>query len=83
MEDLRYGQGGIYAQLNYDTLSPGYASKEGIFAPSARKVRERAKMVREWLRERPEDEIVGQSRFQAQLHVTNLTVSGVARELTA
>lgn len=63
MEVLRLSQGGIYAHLNYDTLSSAYASKAGIFAPSTNKVRERAKMVRKWLRDRHEDEIVGTFSF--------------------
>jgi len=56
VEKLSAANGGIFSSLDFSTLSPDYASKEGIFHPSA--ARERAKQVRRWLRERPEREIV-------------------------
>lgn len=59
VETLKESQGGIYSHLNYTLLSPDYASKKGIFEATAKKVKERAKMVRKFLREREEDEIVG------------------------
>ena len=56
---LAASNGGIFAHLDFSTLSPDYASKTGIFAPE--KIVERAKRVRRWLRDRPEVEIVGMS----------------------
>lgn len=54
---LKASNGGIFSSLDFSALSPDYASKEGIFAPANGVAR--AKLVRKWLRERPEREIVG------------------------
>ncbi|OWZ35271.1 hypothetical protein C356_05106 [Cryptococcus neoformans c45] len=53
---LKASNGGIFSSLDFSALSPDYASKEGIFAPANGVAR--AKLVRKWLRERPEREIV-------------------------
>jgi len=45
--------------LDFSTLSPDYASKKGIFAHE--NAGERAKKVRQWIRSREEDTIVGRS----------------------
>jgi hypothetical protein len=49
---------GIFADLDFSTLSPDYASKKGIFATD--NAPDRAKRVRRWLRDRPEAEIAGE-----------------------
>jgi hypothetical protein len=59
LEDLKTSKDGMFAHLDFSTLSPDYASKEGIFAPS--NVAQRAMKVRRWLRDREENEIVGMS----------------------
>lgn len=48
--------GHLFKDLDFSGLDPGYASKEGIFAPES--VKERAARVRKWLYDRPEKEIV-------------------------
>ncbi|KAE8539238.1 hypothetical protein D1P53_004336 [Cryptococcus gattii VGV] len=53
---LKASNNGIFSTLDFSTLSPDYASKEGIFGPANGETR--AKLVRKWLRERPEKEIV-------------------------
>jgi hypothetical protein len=58
LEELKNAQDGIFSHLDFSTLSSGYASKKGIFAPE--NVRERAKQVRQWLRDRPESNVVGE-----------------------
>lgn len=50
--------GGIFSDLDFSGLSEGYSSKKGIFDPE--NVEERAKAVRSYLRNREEDEIVGE-----------------------
>jgi hypothetical protein len=47
---------GMFSDLDFTGLSPDYASKQGIFDPE--RAAERAELVRKWLRERPEQEIV-------------------------
>lgn len=59
IEELKNSQGGIFAHLDFSTLSPEYASKQGIFAPE--NAGARAKLVRQWLRNREEEVIVGTS----------------------
>jgi hypothetical protein len=59
IEALRASNNGLFADLDFSTLSPDYASKMGIFSPG--QATERAKRVRKWLRDRPEEEIVGES----------------------
>jgi hypothetical protein len=54
---LQNSNDGIFADLDFSTLSPDYASKKGIFDPA--NVKQRAREVRRWLRARPEKEIVG------------------------
>lgn len=44
------------AGFDFSTLSPDYASKKGIFDPDNSE--ERARQLRQWLRSRPEREIV-------------------------
>ncbi|KAL1411576.1 hypothetical protein Q8F55_002540 [Vanrija albida] len=44
------------AGLDFSTLSPDYATKQGIFDPD--RAAERARVLRQWLRDRPEREIV-------------------------
>lgn len=55
-EELATSMGGMFADLDFSGLSDEYASKQGIFDPE--RAAERAEMVRKWLRERPEREIV-------------------------
>lgn len=50
------------AGLDFSTLSPDYASKQGIFDPD--RAAERARVLRQWLRDRPEREIVCKWRWQ-------------------
>jgi hypothetical protein len=57
LETLKHAQDGLFASLDFSTLSPGYASKEGIFHPD--KADLKAKACRQWLRDRPEDHIAG------------------------
>jgi len=59
VDELKNSQDGIFAHLDFSTLSPDYASKKGIFAHE--NAGERAKQVRKWLRSREEDVIVGTS----------------------
>jgi hypothetical protein len=59
VDELKNSQDGIFAHLDFSTLSPEYASKKGIFAHE--NAGERAKQVRKWLRSRDEDIIVGAS----------------------
>jgi hypothetical protein len=61
IEELKNSRDGIFSHLDFSTLSPGYASKEGIFNPD--NVAERAKQVRQWLRNRKEDNIAGALSF--------------------
>jgi hypothetical protein len=61
IEELRNSRDGIFSHLDFSTLSPGYASKEGIFHPD--NVAERAKQVRQWLRNREENNIAGALSF--------------------
>jgi hypothetical protein len=56
--------------LDFSTLSPDYASKKGIFAHE--NAGDRAKKVRQWLRSRKEDVIVGTSIVLS--HLTPKTV---------
>lgn len=56
VDELKDSQDGIFAHLDFSTLSPDYASKKGIFAHE--NAGERAKQVRKWLRSREEDVIV-------------------------
>jgi hypothetical protein len=56
--------------LDFSTLSPDYASKKGIFAHE--NAGDRAKKVRQWLRSREEDVIVGTSI--SLFHLTPKTV---------
>ncbi|GFZ46868.1 hypothetical protein JCM24511_04088 [Saitozyma sp. JCM 24511] len=56
IEALRASNNGLFADLDFSTLSPDYSSKMGIFSPG--QATERAKRVRKWLRDRPEEEIV-------------------------
>jgi len=58
VSELKASNGGMFADLDFSTLSPEYASKSGIYAPD--RVQERARQVRRWLRDREEDEIVGE-----------------------
>ncbi|WWD17045.1 hypothetical protein CI109_101482 [Kwoniella shandongensis] len=53
---LAASNGGIFSSLDFSTLSPNYASKKGIYAPE--NASERARQVRNWLRDREEGEIV-------------------------
>lgn len=46
----------MFSDLDFSGLSPDYASKQGIYDPD--NCAERAKLVRHWLRARPEREIV-------------------------
>lgn len=46
----------LNAGFDFSQLSPGYASKAGIYDPD--RAAERATQVRHWLRQRPEREIV-------------------------
>ena len=59
VEKLMTSKDGMFDDLDFSTLSPEYASKEGIYHPD--NVRERAKQVRKWLRSRKEQHIVGTS----------------------
>ncbi|KAM0751524.1 phosphoglycerate mutase-like protein [Meredithblackwellia eburnea MCA 4105] len=45
-----------FSGLDFSNLTPEWTSKQGIFDPD--NVRDRAKWVRRWLRDRPEKEIV-------------------------
>ncbi|KAK8864646.1 hypothetical protein IAR55_001896 [Kwoniella newhampshirensis] len=53
---LSSSNNGIFSSLDFSTLSPTYASKKGIYAPE--RGSERARLVRKWLRDRDEGEIV-------------------------
>ncbi|CAK9781208.1 hypothetical protein CC85DRAFT_289451 [Cutaneotrichosporon oleaginosum] len=55
-EELASSMDGMFSDLDFTGLSPDYASKQGIFDPE--RAAERAELVRKWLRERPEQEIV-------------------------
>jgi len=59
VEELKHSKDGMFAHLDFSTLSPEYASKEGIYHPD--NVNDRAKEVRRWLRAREEQSIVGRS----------------------
>ncbi|ORX35637.1 histidine phosphatase superfamily [Kockovaella imperatae] len=47
---------GLLSGFDFSSISPDYASKKGIFDPE--RVVERAREVRRWLRDRPEQDIV-------------------------
>ncbi|WWC69952.1 uncharacterized protein I206_103896 [Kwoniella pini CBS 10737] len=53
---LKASNNGIFSSLDFSTLSEGYASKSGIYNP--KNASERARRVRNWLRDREENEIV-------------------------
>lgn len=57
-EELAASNDGMFLNAGFDfsQLSPGYASKVGIYDPD--RAAERATQVRHWLRQRPEREIV-------------------------
>jgi hypothetical protein len=57
LDVLKQSQDGIFSYLDFSTLSPGYASKEGIFHPN--EAAAKAKACRQWLRARSEDHIAG------------------------
>lgn len=67
-EELASSMGGMFSDLDFSGLSEGYASKQGIFDPE--RAAERAEMVRKWLRERPEQEIVRECRRRKSSHST-------------
>lgn len=56
-ESLKHSQDGIFAHLDFSRLSSMYASKNGIYHPD--RVGDRAKLFRQWIRQREEDVIVG------------------------
>ncbi|KAK1924011.1 histidine phosphatase superfamily [Papiliotrema laurentii] len=56
VSELQNANEGLFADLDFSTLSVDYASKTGIFSPD--NAAERARVVRRWLRDRPEKEIV-------------------------
>jgi hypothetical protein len=58
VSELQNANEGLFADLDFSTLSVDYASKTGIFSPD--NAAERARVVRRWLRDRPEKEIVGE-----------------------
>lgn len=58
VSELQKSNEGLFKDLDFSSLSTGYASKTGIFSPE--QAAERARKVRVWLRERPEQEIVGE-----------------------
>lgn len=64
VSEITRSQDGIFAELDFSTLSPDYATKKGIFHPD--NVKDRAKEVRKWLRARPENEIVGESTVSSR-----------------
>jgi len=47
-----------FSGLDFSLLTPDWCSKEGFYAPIEAALRERARWVRRWLREREEREIV-------------------------
>ncbi|EME39879.1 hypothetical protein DOTSEDRAFT_137925 [Dothistroma septosporum NZE10] len=47
-----------FAQFDFSSLTPDWTSKRGFWADDAETVRKRAQWVRQWLRERPEANIV-------------------------
>ncbi|WWC61930.1 uncharacterized protein I303_104516 [Kwoniella dejecticola CBS 10117] len=53
---LKASNNGIFSSLDFSTLSEEYASKSGIYDP--KNASERARRVRNWLRDREESEIV-------------------------
>lgn len=55
---MALAQDGLFADFDFSSLSEGYASKEGIFAPA--NIKERAEQVLHWLYAREEEEIVGE-----------------------
>lgn len=57
-EALAASNDGMFIEAGFDfsQLSPDYASKVGIYDPD--NAAERAKLIRLWLRQRPEREIV-------------------------
>jgi hypothetical protein len=57
VEELKNAKDGMFAHLDFSTLSPEYASKKGIYHPD--NVADRAREVRRWLRARDEQSIVG------------------------
>jgi hypothetical protein len=59
VEELKNAKDGMFKHLDFSTLSPDYASKEGIYDPE--NVHQRAREVRRWLRSRDEQHIVGTS----------------------
>jgi hypothetical protein len=59
VEELKNAKDGMFAHLDFSTLSPEYASKKGIYHPD--NVADRAREVRKWLRARDEQGIVGVS----------------------
>lgn len=71
LSELQNSNDGMFAELDFSTLSPDYASKKGIFDPA--NVKQRAREVRRWLRARPEKEVVG------ECFITFFPLSSVSR----
>lgn len=61
VEELKNSQGGIFAHLDFSGLSPEYASKQGIF--DTNNAGKRARLVRQWLKARDEEIIVGTCKY--------------------
>ncbi|KAK6392266.1 hypothetical protein LTR65_003722 [Meristemomyces frigidus] len=47
-----------FADFDFSTLTPDWTSKKGFYAPDSQSVLNRARWIRQWLRDRPEKEIV-------------------------
>jgi broad specificity phosphatase PhoE len=47
-----------FAGFNFDPLTPDWTSKQGFWAPQSDAILNRARWVRQWLRSRPEKNIV-------------------------
>lgn len=72
MSELQNANEGLFADLDFSTLSVDYASKTGIFSPD--NAAERARVVRRWLRDRPEKEIVGEYERRVSNEPSKLSV---------
>jgi len=60
-----------YAGLDFSTLTPDWTSKKGFYASSATALKARARWNRQWLRARPEQDIVVVAHGDALRYITD------------
>lgn len=66
-----------FSGLDFSLLTPDWCSKAGFYAPTEAALKERARWVRRWLREREEREIVVVAHGDILRYITNGKHSGM------